>query len=140
MEYFTYSDSFIELVDGDPRDLHAASLMIAVNDQGLAGASYLPSMKRLSVERIASKYTGSSFWRFVSIFYNPVVPIEAIWSNEQDYELGELRSKITEAVTSNGDLFTQFKTEEEIIKRLNDSDSFEELVSAFKWMSEDDEG
>ncbi len=139
MKYFTYSDSFIELVDGDPRDLHAASLMIAVNDQGLAGASYLPSMKRVSVEKIVSKYTGSGFWKFVSIFYNPVVPIEVIWSIEQDYELKELRSKITEAVTSNGDLFTQFKTEEEITKRLNDSDSFEELVSAFKWMKEDDE-
>ena len=83
-----------------------------------------------------------SWWTklLANTVYNPWVTVTVVWQEPKPYEIEELKSVYTAAVDKDDDILTQFVDANELKSRIDQADTFDELVETYRWMqTEQDE-
>ena len=69
--------------------------------------------------------------------YSPIVDVTVIWRRPKPYALEELKSVYTNAVRRDDDILTQFVEGSDLMKRISEAESFEQLVRIYEWANTD---
>lgn len=87
----------------------------------------------------ASRYR-TWFWRIASQVYNPIRLVRISWQTLRAYELSELVTVFRRQASRDDDSLTQFYEAEEIYRMLDDSRSFDDLLSVWHRLMNEPEG
>ena len=74
--------------------------------------------------------------RFKMLF-SPWVPVTYVWREPVEYSLDDLKAVYIKAVEMDDDILTQFVEADPLKKRIEQAQSFHELVEVYHWMGSD---
>ena len=85
-------------------------------------------IKNLSITRELNWIDGL----LANTIYNPIIPVQIIWSHKGKYELNELKKALIDCVETDDDILTQFVDNEFLIKKIKDCTEFNNLLDVFE--------
>ncbi len=101
---------------------------IVYDSKGLAWRfSFERPAARLSVLRRLLAHT----------IYNPVREVAVSWFRLHEYSFAELRDAYLDAIAHDDDVLTQFVEASDLQRRVQESQSFGDLVETWRWMDTD---
>jgi hypothetical protein len=65
---------------------------------------------------------------------NPTREVALFWTHLRPYPLSELRDAYLDAIEHDDDILTQFVEREELLRRVQQSQNFHDLVETWRWM------
>jgi hypothetical protein len=68
---------------------------------------------------------------------NPIREVAVSWTHLRSYQLSELRDAYLDAIEYDDDILTQFVERDELRRRVQQSQSFHDLVETWRWMETD---
>ena len=68
---------------------------------------------------------------------NPIREVAVHWTRLRSYQLPELRDAYIDAIEHDDDILIQFVEREELRRRVQQSQSFRDLVETWRWMETD---